>query len=145
MGKQQKTFLFLLRVSLGWMFFYAGLAKLLDPAWSARGYLEAAKSFGGLYDWLTRPGILPMVDFINEWGMTLLGLSLILGLFVRLSSPLGALMMFLYYLPILDFPLVGAHSYIVDEHIIYIFLLLFLGSAGAGKVWGLDSRVKINK
>ena len=145
MGKQQKTFLFLLRVSLGWMFFYAGLAKLLDPAWSARGYLEAAKSFGGFYDWLTRPGILPMVDFINEWGMTLLGLSLILGLFVRLSSPLGALMMFLYYLPILDFPLVGAHSYIVDEHIIYIFLLLFLGSAGAGKVWGLDSRVKINK
>ena len=145
MGKQQKTFLFLLRVSLGWMFFYAGLAKLLDPAWAARGYLEAAKSFGGLYNWLTRPGILPMVDFINEWGMTLLGLSLILGLFVRLSSPLGALMMFLYYLPILDFPLVGAHSYIVDEHIIYIFLLLFLGSAGAGKVWGLDSRVKINK
>ena len=145
MNKHQKISLFLVRLSLGWMYFYAGITKVLDPEWSAGGYLKTAKSFTGFYGWLTQPNILPTVDFINQWGMTLLGASLILGLFVKLSSPLGALMMFLYYLPALDFPLVGTHSYIVDEHIIYIFILIFLGVSGAGKIWGLDSRLKLNK
>ena len=99
----QKISLFALRFAMGWLFLYAGLTKVLDPMWTSKGYLLGAKTFSGFYLWLTQPGIMPAVDFVNEWGLTLFGVSLILGVFVRLSSVLGAVLM-LYYLPILDFP-----------------------------------------
>lgn len=138
MTQAQKVSLFLLRVVLGWMYLYAGATKVFDPTWSAAGYLKSAKTFSAFYQWLASPGLLPVTNFINEWGLTLLGLSLIFGLFVRLSTSLGAVMMLLYYFPVLNFPLVGQHSYIVDEHIIYIAALLTLGSFRAGRLWGLD-------
>ena len=135
----QKLSLFSLRVSLGWLFLYAGITKVLDPNWTAQGYIKGAKTFPLFYQWLISSGILPMVDFINEWGLTLLGISLILGIGVRLSSLLGALLMLLYYLPALDFPYPNPHSYIVDEHIVYIGVLLFFASLRAGRIWGLES------
>jgi thiosulfate dehydrogenase [quinone] large subunit len=134
----QKIFLFLLRVSLGWMFFYAGITKVMNPSWSAGGYLQGAKTFSDFYQWLASPQILPVVNFLNEWGLTLLGISLMLGVFVRLGSLLGALLMLLYYVPILDFPYPNTHAYIVDEHVIYIFALLFLASIRAGRIFGLE-------
>ena len=137
--KFQKISLFLLRVGTGWLMFYAGITKILNPAWSAAGYLKGAKSFVGFYNWLSQPDILPVVNFINEWGLTLLGISLILGIGVRLSSILGGVLMLLYYFPILDFPYPNPHSYIVDEHIIYILVLLFLAAVRAGRVWGLEN------
>lgn len=135
----QKISLFALRLAIGWMFLYAGLTKVLDPAWTSKGYLLGAKTFSGFYLWLTQPGIMPAIDFVNEWGLTLLGISLILGVFVRLSSVLGAVLMLLYYLPILDFPYPNLHSFIVDEHIIYIFVLLFFATMRAGRVYGLEN------
>lgn len=139
MTQFQKISLFLLRISLGWLFFWAGITKVLNPEWSAAGYLKGAKTFVGFYQWLTSPGILPIINFVNEWGLTLLGIALILGIFVRLSSVLGAVLMFLYYLPILQFPYPNPYSFLVDEHIIYIFALLMLVSAHAGRVWGLEN------
>ena len=132
--------LFLLRISIGWLFFYAGITKVLDPQWSAGGYLQTAKTFSGFYQWLATPGILPITNFLNEWGLTLLGAALLLGVFVRWAGILGALMMALYYLPILEFPKVGSHSYIVDEHVIYALVLLFLAASGAGKIIGLGKK-----
>ena len=139
MTQFQKISLFLLRLSMGWLFFYAGITKVLNPAWSAAGYLKGAKTFVEFYQWLASPGILPIVDFVNEWGLVLLGLSLIFGVFVRLSSILGAVLMLLYYLPILDFPYPNPHSYLVDEHIIYALVLLLFASLRAGRVWGLEN------
>lgn len=135
----QNLSLFLLRVTMGWMFFYAGITKVLNPEWSAAGYLKGAKTFSWFFQSLLNPSVLPVVNFINEWGLTLLGVSLILGVGVRLSSLLGAVLMLLYYLPILNFPYPNAHSYIVDEHIIYIFVLLYLAAIRAGRVWGLEA------
>jgi len=135
----QKISLFLLRVSLGWMFFYAGITKIMDPEWSAAGYMKGAKTFAGFYQFLTQPGILPVINFINEWGLLLLGVSLILGVFVRLSSVLGAVLMLLYYFPILDFPYPNAHSLIVDEHIIYALALALLAAWRAGRTYGLEN------
>jgi len=120
------------------MFFYAGITKVIDPAWSAAGYLTNAKAFTGFYAWLTTPAILPFINFINEWGLTLLGVSLILGIAVRLSSRLGALLMLLYYLP-LGFPYPNPHAFIVDEHIIYIAVLLYFAAIRAGRVYGLET------
>lgn len=118
--------------------FYAGITKVLNPNWSAAGYLNNAKFLSGFYAWLASPAILPITNFVNEWGLTLLGTSLILGVGVRLSSKLGAVMMLLYYLPLgIIHP--DANSLIVDEHIIYGFVMLFFAASRAGRVWGIDS------
>ncbi|MEK7067342.1 MAG: DoxX family protein [Patescibacteria group bacterium] len=135
----QKISLFLLRVSMGWLFFYAGITKALNPEWSAAGYLRGAKTFTDFYQWLLQPNILPAINFMNEWGLTLLGISLIAGVFVRLSSFSGAFLMLLYYFPILNFPYPNSYSFIVDEHIIYISVLLLLANFRAGRVWGLEN------
>jgi len=140
MNRAQKISLFLLRIALGWMFFYAGITKVLDPAWSAAGYIQGAKTFHGLYQFFAAPGVLPIVNILNEWGLTLLGIALVFGVCVRLSSLLGIVLMLLYYVAILDFPYPNAHAYIVDEHIIYIAGLAVLAAFHAGRVWGLEHR-----
>lgn len=133
-----KISLLLLRISMGWLMFYAGITKILNPEWSSAGYLKSAATFPELYQWFLQPEVLPIIDFINGWGLTLLGVSLILGLFVRLSAPLGALLMMLYYFPVLKFPYVSSYSFLVDEHIIYALVLIFLSAVKSGGIWGLD-------
>jgi thiosulfate dehydrogenase [quinone] large subunit len=137
--RHNKKILALLRVALGWLFFYAGFTKLINPAWSAKGYLLGAKTFSGFYTWLTSDSVMPIVDFVNEWGLTLLGASLILGIAVRFSSMLGALMMLLYWFPVLTFPYVD-HGYLVDDHIVYALVLLYFAAIGAGRYYGLGER-----
>ena len=140
MNKTQKFFLFLLQIAMGWLFLYAGVTKIspgllpqeaLTLDWSAAGYLEGAKTFTGFYHFLTQPNILPIIDIVNQWGLALLGASLILGVFVRLSSILGAVLMILYYLPILDFPYPNPNSLIVDQHIVYAVVLLYFAALGS--------------
>src|SRR3989344_8785239 len=140
MSKSSRVFLLLSRLALGWLFLYAGFTKLINPDWSAAGYLMNAKTFAGFYQWLASPSLLPITNFLNEWGLTLIGLALILGIFVRLSSVLGALMMILYYFPVLEFPRLE-HAYLVDEHIIYALILLLLAALKAGRYWGLDEKL----
>jgi thiosulfate dehydrogenase [quinone] large subunit len=127
------------------MMFYAGITKVLNPEWSAAGYLNGAQTFGDFYAVLTAPQVLPFVNFLNEWGLTLLGLSLIFGVFVRLSAPLGAILMMLYYFPVLTFPYVGEHSYIVDDHVISAAALLVLAAYNAGHIYGMDSRMSLKR
>ena len=134
----QKRALFFLRVVLGWLMFYAGITKIMDPAWSAAGYLEAAKTFPALYQWFASPDILPTTNFLNEWGLILLGVSLIVGIGVRFSGMAGAVLMALYYFPVLQFPMILPHSYLVDEHIVYAAALLVLAAFRAGRYWGLE-------
>lgn len=128
-----------LRVALGWLMFYAGITKVLNPEWTAAEYLKGAKTFVGFYHWLASPGVLSVINFVNEWALTLLGVSLVFGVLVRLSSVLGAILMLLYYFPVLAFPYIGQHFFLVDEHIIYALLLLFFAAVGAGKQWSLDN------
>jgi thiosulfate dehydrogenase [quinone] large subunit len=96
-----------------------------------------AKTFAWFYNLLASPSLLPFVDFLNKWGLTLIGLSLILGVFSKLSSLLGAILMLLYYFPILQFPYPNPHSFIVDEHIIYLLSLVLLYFLDADKHYGL--------
>jgi len=139
LSKLGTKLLALLRIALGWLYFYAGITKVLSSTWTAAGYANSAKTFSGLYTWFASPGNIGWINFVNKWGLTLLGISLIIGIGVRLSSSLGAVLMLSYYLPILDFPVVGDHSYIVDEHIIYILVLLFFAAVRAGRYFGLES------
>lgn len=142
MSNQLKIAVFLSRVGLGILFFYAGITKVLNPNWSAAGYLKGAKTFPELYQWFASAGNIGWVNFLNEWGLTLVGLALIFGLLVRWASLGGILIMALYYLVILQFPYVGEHSFLVDEHVIYITVFLVLITSNAGTFWGLDSWLK---
>lgn len=144
MSKFAKLSLLFLRLSLGWLFFYAGITKVLDPNWTAAGYLKATQTATELYRWFASPQNITWVNFLNEWGLTLIGAALILGIFVRLAALSGILLMILYYIPILSFPYVGkgTTSFLVDQHIIFIFALLVLWAFDAGKYWGLKPLVK---
>ncbi len=142
MSSATKKVLALLRIAIGWLFFYAGITKVLNPDWSAAGYLNSAQTFSGFYEWLASPGVLPYTNFLNEWGLTLIGIALILGIGARTASLAGAAMMVLYWFPALNFPYAGEHSYLVDEHIIYALALLLLHCTNAGAYWGLQQKVK---
>jgi thiosulfate dehydrogenase (quinone) large subunit len=136
----RKIILFLLRISLGWFMFYAGITKILNPSWSAEGYLRNAKLFTDFYGWLASPNIIGITNFLNAWGLTLLGVSLILGIFVKYSAALGAMLMLLYYLPLgIIHP--DTNSFIVDSHVIYALLLTYLSVSRSGKIWGIDARL----
>ncbi len=137
--------LLLMRLGLGVLFFYAGITKVLNPKWTAAGYLQGAQTFRGFYAWLASPANIGWVNFMNEWGLTLLGLSLFFGLLVRFSAPLGALIMALYYLPSLNFPYVGQHYFLVDEHVIFILCLALLYFTRAGEYFGLDKYVRFRR
>lgn len=138
LGKTSAKWLAVLRIAIGWLMFYAGITKIIDPTWSAAGYLNNAQTFSGFYKWLATGGLLPVVDFVNEWGLTILGVSLILGIGVRLSSILGAILMFLYYFPAADFPFVE-HGFVVDDHIIYAAVLALFAVVRAGRYYGLEN------
>jgi len=139
LNKQLKMAVFLSRISLGVMFFYAGITKVMNPNWSAAGYLNSAKTFSELFQWFASPGNLGWINLVNEWGLTLIGVALLVGFMVRLASVGGVFLMLLYYFPVLSFPYVGEHSFIVDEHIIYVTAFLVLFASNAGSIWGLDS------
>ena len=102
--KAAKQSLFLLRITLGWLFFYAGITKILNPEWSSAGFLGTAQTFGNFYDWLASAQNIGWVNFLNEWGLTLIGAGLIFGTLTRLASYFGILMMVVYYFPGIDFP-----------------------------------------
>ncbi|MBX4215393.1 DoxX family membrane protein [Candidatus Parcubacteria bacterium] len=132
-----KLSLFLLRLSVGWMFLWAGATKVLDPSWSAAGYLLGAKSFVPFYAWFAAPSVLPFTNVLNAWGLALVGLALVLGIAVRFASLSGIALMLLYYFA-LPFPYPSPYFFVVDDHLIYAAALLVLAAARAGRFYGLE-------
>jgi len=140
--KLQKWALFGLRVTFGLYFLYNGIVKLIDPVWSAVGFLGKATTLSTFFSYLADPVMLPIVNFLVVWGFILIGLSLVVGVLVRVSAPMGALMMLLFYLPSFTAPYVSVDNFFIDNHIIYIFALLTLAAFDAGKVFGLAKPLK---
>jgi thiosulfate dehydrogenase [quinone] large subunit len=134
----QRGLVFLLRISLGWVFLFAAIRQIPDPDWSAIGFLSGAKTFPGLFEFFASPAILPVINILVPWGHLLIGISLILGLFTRIGAVAGALLMIMYYLPRLDFPMVGENNFIVEYHLVYAVVLVYLAAVHAGRVIGLD-------
>ncbi len=125
---------------MGWLFFYTGIMKILNPNWSAAGFLNGAKNFPDLYSWFAQPNVINQINFINEWALLLLGVSLILGVFVRWSAIPGVILMLLYYFAGNVFPFVP-NGFIVDDHIIYISVLVLFFAMDAGRYFGLDGKI----
>ena len=124
----QKTWLLVLRIVTGWYFMWAGLNKIINPNWSASTYLLGAKNFTSFYHWLAGPSLIQGINFVNEWGLFLLGLSLIFGVGMRISSWLGAALMLLYYAAAFVLPTTSSSMFLVDQHILLIATLLFFGA-----------------
>ena len=139
MSKPRKCIIMTLRVAMGFLMFYAGVTKVIDPTWTAAGYLNNAQTFSGFYQWLASPQLLPLINQINQWGLTFIGLFLIFGFFTRTAAWAGLILMILYYFPVLNFPYAGDHSYIVDDHIIYVLVFYVLIVFRAGNRWGIDA------
>ena len=139
----QRLLVLALRLMMGWVFFYAGTRQIfMIDNWSAASFLAGAKTFKPFYDLFTAPALAPAISFLVKWGHFLIGLSLISGLLVRVSGLIGALLMILYYFPRLDgWYVAGPNNLIVEYHLVYATVLVYLVVAHAGRVFGLDGRI----
>jgi len=96
----QLTMLVILRLTIGWHFLYEGLSKVFNPDWSAAGYLMDSKGIFAeiFYSMATNPTIMDIVNFLNIWGLTVIGLFLILGFLTRYAIIGGMILLAFYYL-----------------------------------------------
>lgn len=145
LSASQQGFLVFLRVIIGWHFLYEGYLKLAADNWSAAGYLANARGpLSGIFQSLAQtPGWLNFVDPFTSWGLTLVGLFLILGLFSRLAALVGVFFLLMFYLSNPPWPGVptipGEGSYsIVNKNLIELFALLVLVVFPTGRIAGLD-------
>lgn len=142
----QLTFLVISRMLIGWYFLYEGLAKVFTPNWTAYGYLTDSQGlFGPLFRALAEnPNLLAISDFINIWGLTIIGLLLILGLFEKLGYLGAGALIILYFLahpPLLNvdyiFPTEGSYLW-VDKNLIMLFTVIILYLFPTAKKIGMD-------
>ncbi|HUG39314.1 MAG TPA: DoxX family membrane protein [Longimicrobiales bacterium] len=135
-----------LRIIIGWHFLYEGLAKLANPYWTSAGYLaESQWIFADLFIRVAAsPAAVTAVDYINMWGLTLIGLALLLGLFARTATIAAIALLALYYIsappfPGLSYPMPAEGSYlIVNKVLIEMGALLVLLAFPTARTWGLD-------
>lgn len=105
-SKNQRAALLLLRWAIGWHFLYEGGVKILNPAWTSKSYLlDSGGLFKPVFVALAQnQTLLQMADMANAWGLTLIGLSLLLGLLTRVSAVAGIILLLFYYLSHPAFP-----------------------------------------
>lgn len=135
-----------LRVLIGWHLLYEGMVKLLDSGWTSKEFLLNAQ--GPLSDFFlhlaSNNSLLLAVDFLNIWGLVLVGLSLMLGFLTRIGLISGIILLFLYYIanpPFLTIsPLVKTEgSYlIVNKNLIELAAMLVLLAFKKHFTIGLD-------
>jgi len=136
----------LLRLSMGFIFFWAFIDKLFGLGFATTpekalftggsptaGFLQFgvhgpfAEFFQGL------SGI-PLVDWLFMLGLLFVGVSLVLGIFMKLGGYTGILMLILMYTAA---GLSPENNPFLDDHIIYIFVILSLMLINSGEYLGL--------
>ncbi|MDP2469809.1 MAG: DoxX family membrane protein [Candidatus Palauibacterales bacterium] len=147
----QLTALVALRFAIGWHFFYEGVSKAVNAYWTSAGFLEQSQGF--LSEWFvdlaSNPSTLAVVDFLNVWGLVLVGLGLMLGGLTRTAACFGILMLILYYLAtppwpgfVYAIPAEGAYL-IINKTFIELCALLVTLFFPTGKIIGLDRLVRL--
>lgn len=145
--------LFIIRVAVGWHFLYEGLSKLFDPSWTAYYYLKTSNwLFAGFFQRMAEnPDLMSVVDFLNIWGLILIGLALFLGVFTRIAATSGIVLLLLYYLA--NPPFAGmnygipteGHYLIVNKNMIEMLVLLLFLFTPTEKIIGIDRLWKLLK
>jgi len=142
----QSFSLFFLRVLIGWHFLYEGIVKVLDPNWTSAGYLKSSQwIFADMFHAMAdSPTLLTIVDLANEWGLVIIGLGLIIGIFTKLMSWTGMILILLYYVCMPPWPglvysmPVEGHYLVVNKNLIEAAALFILAVFPAGRQLGLD-------
>ena len=142
----QLTWLMLLRLFIGWHFMFEGIAKIVNPAWSAKAYLMDSQGFAADFflNMAQNASLLPVIDFLNMWALFLIGLGLTLGIFGRLSSIGGILLLVMYTFSHPSFmganymmPFEGTYLWI-DKNIVELAALGVLFVFPTSQIIGLD-------
>lgn len=139
----------LLRIMVGWHFLYEGIAKLATPGWSCAPYLMQSKwLFAGFFHWIiANPHALEIANFLNMWGLTLIGIGLFLGFCTRSVSLSGILLLLMYYVsnpPFVPSNIsVEGHFYLININIIESGILLVFVFLRKDYLWGLDRLIRI--
>ncbi len=135
----------LLRISIGIIFLWAFLDKVFglgfstpaNKAWiygnsPTLGFLKFGTHgpFAPIFQAIAGN---PVVDFLFMFGLLFAGLFLIWGIFRKISAYGGAFMMFLIWLSGLP----PKNNPFLDEHIIYILVLIGIAFTKAGHYLGL--------
>ena len=138
--------LVILRILIGWHFLYEGISKLVNPYWSSAAYLLDSKwIFSSLAERIVaNPTLLEFTDSVNMWGLTIVGLSLLLGFMSRYGAIAGLVFVLLYYIfapPFigLEYSKPGEGSYIiVNKNLIEACALYVLYLFPTSQLIGLD-------
>jgi thiosulfate dehydrogenase [quinone] large subunit len=134
----EQSLIVFFRLTIGWTFLYAAIHHFGDDKF-VTGFLSGTKTFHDVYAPLTNETIVPVLTFLVEYGHLLIGLSLISGLLVRASAPFAIMLMLLYWTAHMDYPYIeNANNYLIDYHIVYAGVLVYLIAKRAGHVLGLD-------
>ena len=141
-SKLDRSVIFILRILMGWTFLYAGVSQIWEN-FDTAGFLNHVVTFHDFFAVFATPAMLPYTDFLVKWGHLLIGLSLISGLLVRVSGPFGVLLMITYYFAHMNFPYIESSvNFLVDYHLVYATVIVWLIAHRAGHVWGLDGLVE---
>jgi uncharacterized membrane protein YphA (DoxX/SURF4 family) len=139
----------ILRIAIGWHFLYEGIEKLTTSGWTSASYLlESRWVFSGFFHWIAiHPGVLQVVDMVNIWGLILVGLGLMLGIFSRYVSIGGILLLALYYTANPSFisstgAYLEGHYVWIDKNLIELIALIVLLLIPTGQFIGLDGLIK---
>ena len=135
----------ILRVAMGWIFLWPFLDKTfgLGFATSAeKAWLEGGSPTFGFLKFGTHGPLAPffqglagsgVVDWLFMLGLLLIGLALVLGVATRIAGYSGAMMLFLMWLAQLP----PEHNPFLDDHLVYIVILIALVIVRASQYCGL--------
>ena len=118
-------------------YFLRMLAKIThgpapEPLGSGPGAAVSAQEYAA---WVPLIALTLLVGY----GHLAIGLSLLSGLLVRVSSIFGIALMLVYWMAHMDFPYIGdTTNFLIDEHIVYALVLGLLIAQRAGHAFGLD-------
>jgi thiosulfate dehydrogenase [quinone] large subunit len=138
-----------LRVVIGWHFLYEGVSKLTSTTWSAAGYMKASRGpLAEFFRWMaSQPHLLDNANLITMYGLTIVGVLLMLGLFTRLAAAGGIGFILLFYLcnpPFVGYfyaiPTEGTYL-IVNKNLVELCALVVILVTGTGRFAGLDGIV----
>jgi thiosulfate dehydrogenase [quinone] large subunit len=154
LSRTQQIGLVLLRTLIGWHFLYEGLVKLVWPAWtragvplgrfSSAGYLRSSTGpFADLFRAFADASWLPWLDLLMAWGLLLIGLALMLGLFTQLACAGALALLALFYLSWLPTrgvyePGTEGNYLLVNKNLVEAAAVFVVLAFRTGRIAGLD-------
>jgi thiosulfate dehydrogenase [quinone] large subunit len=154
LSRTQQTLLVLLRTLIGWHFVYEGFVKVWWPAWSRAGvplgrwssasYLRSSTGpFADVFRGLADGAWASWIDLLIPWGLMLVGLALMLGIYTQAACAAALFFLALFYLSWLPTrglmePGAEGNYLLVNKNLIEGTAVAVLLAFRTGRIAGLD-------